>query len=89
MNVSWKKTSATPMQPVLTQLAVMSVLAMMDSKEMASPTAQVSFHRNVPTSTWGGGGGGLLHFMIVLVYLFSNESRTGFECSAMCVLSLK
>ena len=66
MNVSWKKTSATPMQPVLTQLAVMSVLAMMDSKEMASPTAQVSFHRNVPTSTWvfgvGGGGGCALAF---------------------------
>ena len=70
MNVSWKKTSATLMQPVLTQLEVMCVLAMMDSKEMVSPTAQVSFHRNVPTSTWGAP----LHFMIMLVYLFSNES---------------
>ena len=74
------------MQPVLTQLEVMCVLAMMDSKEMASPTAQVSFHRNVPTSTWGVGGSCI---SVMLVYLFSNESRTGFECSAMCVLSLK
>lgn len=43
MNVSWKKTCATLTQPVLIQLAVMSVLAMVDSKEMVLPTAQVRF----------------------------------------------
>ena len=48
MNVSWKKTCATLTQPVLIQLAVMSVLAMVDSKEMVLPTAQVRFQWNAP-----------------------------------------
>ena len=43
MNVSWKKTCATLMQPVKIQMAVMSVLATVDFKEMALPTVQVSF----------------------------------------------
>ena len=67
MNVSWKKTCATLTQPVQIQMAVMSVLATMDSKEMALPTVQVSFCRTVP------------QYFFMLVY--NNEGQTGFECS--------
>lgn len=65
------------MQPVEIQMEVMSVLAMMDSKEMALPTVQVSFCRTVPQC------------FIMLLYFFNNESQTGFECSTMCALSSK
>ena len=54
MNVSGKKTCATLMQLALIQLAVMSVLVTMDSKEMALPTAQVCFCRNAPKCTLHG-----------------------------------
>ena len=64
MNVSRKKTCATLMQPVKIQMAVMSVLATVDFKEMALPIVQVSFCSSM--------------FHDYVVYSFSNESHTGF-----------